>query len=96
MVLRALNGHLGPRSRSLYRSAQPRLVALHEPEHCRVAEFQVPEPESFATLPVTLATCPKRSNRKVTTPRELIWPDASMGVSPAELTRLPETIIIHW
>src|ERR1700731_4285844 len=59
----------------------PRLVALHEPEHCRVGELHVPDPKPFATFPVTLATCPNRSNCKATTPRELIWPAASMVCS---------------
>jgi hypothetical protein len=60
-----------------------------------VDEDQVPEPYPFATLPVTVATWPIFWNAKATTPRWLIWPEASIGVSPAELTRPPETEIFH-
>lgn len=70
-------------------------MARHEPEQRRVGETQLPEPEPPETLPVTLATCPNRSNRNFTLPREPIWPEASKGVSPAALTRPPVTRIIQ-
>jgi hypothetical protein len=44
---------------------------------------------------VTVATWPKRWNAKATVPRLLTWPEASIGVSPAELTRPPDTEIIQ-
>jgi hypothetical protein len=87
VVLRALSGQL---------PVQPRLMALHEPEHCRVGEVQVPEPAPFATLPVTLATSPRLWNCNLTAPLGLIWPNAATGVSPAELTLPPDTRIVHW
>ena len=60
-----------------------------------VGEDQVPEPEPLMSLPVTVATWPKRWNAKSTMPRRLIWPEASISVSPAELTRPPDTAIIQ-
>lgn len=61
-----------------------------------VGDDQVPEPAPLASFPVAVAICPKRSNAKATIPRWLIRPEASIGVSPAELTRPPDTAIIQW
>jgi len=58
-----------------------------------VGEDQVPEPAPIASFPVTVATRPKRWNAKATMPRRLILPEASISVSPAELTRPPDTAI---
>ena len=60
-----------------------------------VGDDQVPEPAALPSRPVTRATSPKRSNAKTTVPRRPIWPEASIGVSPAELTRPPDTAIIQ-
>ena len=60
-----------------------------------VEEDQVPEPCPLASFPVTVAIWPKRWNAKSTMPRWLIWPEASIGVSPAELTRPPDTEIFQ-
>ena len=76
-------------------AGQPSLVARHEPAHCIVVDDQVPEPDPIASFPVTVATWPKRWNAKSTMPRRLIWPEASISVSPAELTRPPDTAIIQ-
>jgi hypothetical protein len=60
-----------------------------------VGEDQVPEPEPLMSLPVTVATWPKRWNAKSTVPPPLILPEACIGESPAELTRPPDTEIIQ-
>jgi hypothetical protein len=74
---------------------QPCRLARHEPAHCIVVDDQVPEPDPIASFPVTVATWPKRWNAKSPMPRLLISPEASISVSPAELTRPPDTAIIQ-
>jgi hypothetical protein len=84
------------RSREFIFAGQPCLVARHEPAHCIVVDDQVPEPDPIASFPITVATWPERWNAKSTMPRRLISPEATIGVSPAELIRPPDTEIFQW
>ena len=93
MAPRVLRDQIGFVPAQPYLFPKPCRIARHEPEHRMVGDAHVPVPAPLATRPVTLATCPKPWNCKLTAPRELIWPDASIGVFPAELTRPPDTKI---
>src|ERR1700720_5002473 len=83
----ARKNHRSRQSRSFVFAGQPSLVARHEPAHCIVVDDQLPEPDPIPSVLTTVATWPKRWNAKATIPRRLIWPEASISVSPAELTR---------